>query len=171
MSEHYQQRRYPSPPPPVVAFTLITASWLLDRLFHTSGRLPGSRGLGLALFLLGSAVIGWSIWVFRTVGEGTPDPRNPPKRLVEVGPYRFVRHPGYGGGLLVLAGVAFLRRSPVLLALLPGFTLWLRRHAMKEEEELIGRFGVEYEAYRQRVPGWLPRLLRGRRGGATSPMH
>lgn len=145
-------------PPPLIALALVLGSWLLERSLGVGGRLPRLRLPGLGLVLTGSALIAWSIWILRVAGEGTPDPRNPPKRLVEIGPYQFLRHPGYTGGVLVLAGIALLRRSLILLALLPGFALWLRGHAAKEEEGLIARFGAAYEAYRQRVPAWLPRL-------------
>ena len=53
----------------------------------------GASGLALAV---------WTVRLFRTVGEGTPAPWAPPKRLVVRGPYRHVRNPMITSVLLML---------------------------------------------------------------------
>jgi len=45
----------------------------------------------------------------------------------------------------------------VTLALFPVIVLAYVRLARKEERNMIGRFGSEYEAYLQRVPMFFPR--------------
>jgi protein-S-isoprenylcysteine O-methyltransferase Ste14 len=158
MSDQPRQSAAFDPPPPLVGMAFVILSAVIDRIFGTGGRLPRVWGLGLGLLVAGVGLGGWSTWVFRTVGEGTPAPNRPPRYLVDEGPYRFVRHPIYVGMLLVVGGLAVLRRSLSLAAMLPLFALWLRSHAAGEEEVLYERFGIEFERYRQRVPGWLPRL-------------
>ena len=51
------------------------------------------RWLGLAPLAAGLALAGWTVMVFVTIGRGTPAPFDPPKKLVDVGPFRRVRNP------------------------------------------------------------------------------
>lgn len=80
--------------------------------------------------------------------------------LVTDGIYGVVRHPQYTGLFLVTIGM--LIQWPTLLTLLmwPILTFAYYRLAMREEMEVAARFGQAYEAYRQRVPAFLPRLRR-----------
>src|SRR5437764_751364 len=54
-------------------------------------------------------------WVFATTGRGTPGTWDPPRRVVAVGPYRWVRNPIYVSALLIVLGEAGLFRSVELL--------------------------------------------------------
>ena len=79
--------------------------------------------------------------------------------LVVSGPYGRVRNPMYVATAVVIAGEGLLLSQPVLLvgaAVYVGVLATLVR--MVEEPKLRERFGPEYEAYRRRVPGWLPRV-------------
>src|SRR5690348_14983087 len=55
---------------------------------------------GEVLFVLGGAVAAWCIGAFVVRGRGTPALFDPPRRLVAVGPYVYVRNPMYIGGAL-----------------------------------------------------------------------
>jgi protein-S-isoprenylcysteine O-methyltransferase Ste14 len=72
------------------------------------------------------------------------------------GLYAHVRHPRYGGMFSAVLGAALLAGTPslwiVLLAWLPFALVVIRL----EEKELTVRFGPAYEAYRKRVPAFLP---------------
>lgn len=69
-------------------------------------------------------------------------------RVVQIGMYRFIRHPGYLGGLLALAGALFaFFRWPLALALcLPALIAILYRIAVEETalREAVGERYVEY---------------------------
>lgn len=71
-------------------------------------------------------------------------------RLVASGAYRWVRHPIYGGIVLLLVGAALLRSS--LVALIVGIVgaafFWMK--ARFEEERLVERY-AGYAAYRAHV--------------------
>jgi protein-S-isoprenylcysteine O-methyltransferase Ste14 len=72
------------------------------------------------------------------------------------GLYAHVRHPRYGGMFAALVGAALLsgtRLVWIVLAVWFPFALLVIR---LEEKELVARFGASYEAYRKRVPGFLP---------------
>jgi protein-S-isoprenylcysteine O-methyltransferase Ste14 len=106
------------------------------------------RVLGIPILLAGVAV---SVWAGRTLGSSfTAYPRPRPEGvLVEDGPYRFVRHPVYGAGLLVLLGYGLLT-SVVATAAVPAIAvLWWLKSSV-EERHLAVRF-PEYADYRRRV--------------------
>jgi protein-S-isoprenylcysteine O-methyltransferase Ste14 len=76
-------------------------------------------------------------------------------RLLQTGPYALVRHPMYGGGLVLALGWALWTRS--WLALGYGFILFvfLDLKSRREERWLIERF-PEYADYRRRVRKLVP---------------
>ena len=70
----------------------------------------------VVVIALGAGVYFWCLSLFATVGRGTPGPWDAPRRVVVVGPYRWVRNPIYVAALLVVVGEAWLFLSlPVLL--------------------------------------------------------
>ncbi len=108
-------------------------------------------GIGAALYL-------WCLWLFATVGSGTPGPWDAPRRVVAVGPYRWVRNPIYLAALTVVLGEALLFMSPPLLAYAGAMAITVHLFVIGcEEPTLQRRFGATYAAYRQGVPRWLPR--------------
>jgi protein-S-isoprenylcysteine O-methyltransferase Ste14 len=98
------------------------------------------------------------VWAFATAGRGTPGLWDPPRRVVAVGPYRWVRNPIYLAALLIVCGEAWLFVSADLLiyaaVLATGFHLLVTCY---EEPKLRARFGEQYETYRRTVRRWIPR--------------
>lgn len=80
-------------------------------------------------------------------------------RLVETGLYRFIRHPGYFGQLLVFLGIGLALANWIsLLGLtLPIGVAFLNRIRV-EERALQERFGGAYETYRRRSWRLIPWL-------------
>jgi protein-S-isoprenylcysteine O-methyltransferase Ste14 len=116
------------------------------------------RLLGMALTLAGGVVLLHAFARFVAEGAGTPAPVAPTDRLVVGGAYRYVRNPMYVAVVSTILGQALLLWRPVLLAyaalvwaLCAAFVRWY------EEPTLRRRYGDDYEAYRARVPAWLPR--------------
>jgi len=97
--------------------------------------------------------------LFTKYGEGTPAPWDPPRKLVIIGPYRYVRNPMITGVLLVLLAEALLFGSWLIagwmLLFLLGNVIYF---PFVEEKGLEKRFGDEYLKYKARVPRWIPRL-------------
>ena len=81
-------------------------------------------------------------------------------RIAVSGPYARVRHPQYGGFLLIMIG--FLVQWPTLatLAMFPVLVLVYRRLAVGEEREVREQFGAEWDAYAARTPRFLPHFGR-----------
>jgi len=112
----------------------------------------------VAVIAIGVGLYLWCLWVFAVVGRGTPGPWDPPRRLVAVGPYRWVRNPIYLAALLIVLGEAWLFGSAALLLyaglVAVGFHLLVIAY---EEPTLRAQFGEHYEAYRRTVSRWIPR--------------
>src|SRR5512134_1934522 len=76
------------------------------------------RYLAFLFWPLGALMMLWCFWAFTFKGRGTPAPIDPPRELVVVGLYRYVRNPMYVAGILILLG--WLVWSPSLpMVLMP----------------------------------------------------
>ncbi len=69
---------------------------------------------GILIMWVGAFVLFWCIRDFYVSGRGTLAPWDPPKKLVVVGLYRFVRNPMYVGVLMLVLGWSIYYCSPVL---------------------------------------------------------
>ena len=78
-------------------------------------------------------------------------------RLATTGPYAWVRHPQYGGFLLIMIG--FLLQWPTIptLVMFPILVVVYTRLARAEEREVAAHFTDAWHAYAQRTPRFVPR--------------
>jgi protein-S-isoprenylcysteine O-methyltransferase Ste14 len=114
------------------------------------------------------AVIGLSaVQEFVTRGSGTPLPFDPPQRLVTTGLYAYVRNPMQLSAVLLLAllgvvlGNLWVSAAGVMAHLYSvGLAGW------DEDDDLIARFGDDWNQYRDAVPRWRPRFRPWHRGDA-----
>ena len=114
--------------------------------------------LGGLISTLGYILAVWCVMLFITEGRGTPLPFAHPKRLVKIGPYRFVRNPMVLGTVLVLLGSAALLGSYGLLFYTFSIFLIMHFFILVEERSLVKRFGHDYAVYKQKTPRWWPRF-------------
>jgi protein-S-isoprenylcysteine O-methyltransferase Ste14 len=115
---------------------------------QVTGMIAGSLGALLAL---------WCIATFIFIGRGTPAPFDPPRLLVDAGPYRFVRNPMYIGAGLALGGAALFYRSWALLGYAVAFAFITHLFVVVyEEHALRSTFGDAYVRYCDRVHRWWP---------------
>lgn len=83
------------------------------------------------------------------------------------GPYRWLRHPGYLGSLLVLNGIALASGNWITLLASLIATLAAYTHRIKVEDEmLVAALGESYAQYRREVRALIPSL---RTGGLAKP--
>lgn len=83
--------------------------------------------------------------------------------LALTGVYRYLRHPQYGGFIMIIIG--FLLQWPTLVTLVMAPILIFRyiKLARQEEKEMNSQFGIAYENYKKIVPGFFPSLRSFRR--------
>ncbi len=89
-------------------------------------------------------------------GGGGPGLDVPPNRILDTGPYGYVRNPMYLGHLIFMLGLAITFQSWLALALLAFHIFWFNERAKEDETHLEGIFGVDYVAYKARVKRWIP---------------
>jgi protein-S-isoprenylcysteine O-methyltransferase Ste14 len=134
--------------------------WLLPPLLGFRADTEAWRWIAAVPSVCGFAVALRCVWDFGRTGHGTPAPIAPPRRLVAVGFYRYVRNPMYVGffvgwiGLWIVFGRASWIAIAAACAVVLGVDLFIRFY---EEPTLRGKFGTEYEEYCRNVRRWLPR--------------
>jgi protein-S-isoprenylcysteine O-methyltransferase Ste14 len=102
----------------------------------------------------------WSVRTFYTKGgDGTPGPWRPVSNLIISGPYRYVRNPMILGVVnLLLFETALFSSISFLLWVIVFFVGNIIYFIFFEEKELIKRFGVDYEEYKNEVPMLFPKF-------------
>lgn len=118
---------------------------------------------GLAISPWGIILLVWGYLQYRLVGAyrkrlggGGPGLEVPPDRILDTGPYRYVRNPMYLGHLIFLLGLAVTFESWAALALFAFHVFWFHRRVLEDEMRLEHIFGAGYVAYKARVRRWIP---------------
>jgi protein-S-isoprenylcysteine O-methyltransferase len=137
-----------------LAFTL---AYRLPQLAF--GPRPACEIAGIALFAAGIALRWYAIAVlgrFFTVNVAIARDH----RLVEAGPYRYVRHPSYTGSLLAFLGlgVCYCNWASLAAQMVPILAVFLRRIHV-EEAALIAAFGDRYRDYMRRTKRLVPAII------------
>jgi protein-S-isoprenylcysteine O-methyltransferase Ste14 len=111
---------------------------------------------GLAMFLLGLAL---TVWAYHTLGRffSLEVQVQREHKVVNIGPYRLLRHPGYAGVLFAFIGLGLAVQSWVsVLILLLATTMALAYRAQIEEDFLITELGDEYIQYMTKTKRLVP---------------
>jgi protein-S-isoprenylcysteine O-methyltransferase Ste14 len=118
-----------------------------------------ARVAGAALLAAGALVLVSAFVRFVVEGVGTPAPVAPTEQLVVGGLYRYVRNPMYLAVAATIVGQALLLGQPILLAWAAVFLAVTATFVhVYEEPALRQRYGAQYEAYCEAVPGWWPNV-------------
>ncbi|NIS81861.1 MAG: isoprenylcysteine carboxylmethyltransferase family protein [Anaerolineales bacterium] len=115
-------------------------------------------GQAIALLLLGMGLLQTDVWHFLGLRQLLSGDSDSPPKLVVRGLYRWVRHPLYTAGLVLIWLSPVLTTN--LLALNLGFTAYIYIGSLFEEKRLIYEFGEAYLTYQKRVPRLIPRPWR-----------
>jgi len=143
----------------------LLSGWLGGGLTHNQGHLwadlIGWNGdphvtpfhiASYAFIVVGFSLISaaWRV-LYRAQQDGT---------LATTGPYARVRHPQYGGFILIMIG--FLLQWPTIATLVMfPILLWVyRRLAIREERDVAAEFGEVWAGYAERTPRFVPRRTR-----------
>ncbi|MFZ1154009.1 MAG: isoprenylcysteine carboxylmethyltransferase family protein [Solirubrobacteraceae bacterium] len=144
----------------VVLSSLVLAAVLAE---HQVAPLPGSPwwpvAVGLTLWWSGVA---FRLWSVRTLGHffKMAVVVQDDHRVIDSGPYRWLRHPSYTGALLTNTGIGFALgdlASVAVMLFLPLIAFLIRIRV--EERLLLRELGEEYAAYSQRTARLVPGLF------------
>ncbi|MCB4820141.1 methyltransferase family protein [Roseicella aerolata] len=139
----------------LLALGLLWFAWL-----HAMGADAAARGfaglpfalhaLGALLLLAGHALIAWTFAANSFASPALRLQRDRGHRVIDTGPYAYVRHPMYAGALPLFLGIPLFLGSPLGLLAVPVFVGLLALRTRWEEQAL--RQGLPgYAAYAQRV--------------------
>jgi protein-S-isoprenylcysteine O-methyltransferase Ste14 len=150
--------------PFAVATVLFPVAAVLEARARTGSLEPdGIFALGLGLTIAGQAFRRWAIvtlgrYFTLTVQTQADQP------VIRTGPYRFVRHPSYTGGLVYFAGAGLMLHAYVATACgCATFLVLFWQRIRVEEAALVETIGEPYRAFQREVPALVPRL------GPSSP--
>jgi protein-S-isoprenylcysteine O-methyltransferase Ste14 len=143
-------------PPPLIYLGPLVAGLLLNRRLQVPFL---SRGVARVLgWLLVGGGMALATWFVRTIhgADTTLRTDKPVSILVQEGPFRYSRNPGYLSLAMIYAGIATLRNALWAILLLPLALFVIQREVIEREERYLERtFGEEYLDYKTRVRRWV----------------
>lgn len=138
----------------ILVFTYNKFSWHLNFLLILLPIIFGSLLIIFGIYLL---VI--TNKLFHTIGKGTLAPWNPPKKLVVIGPYKYIRNPMIGAVIIILLGETLISGSVILFSwFVIFFIINIIYFKYSEEPVLVKRFGGDYKKYKETVPMFTPKF-------------
>jgi protein-S-isoprenylcysteine O-methyltransferase Ste14 len=142
----------------VAMISAMATANFVPTMMPASSRLP-CFWIGIALLLAGSLL---RRFCFRVLGSSfTGDVRaSADQRVVDRGPYRWLRHPSYTGGLLMFGGIGLTLANwlSLVLAVAATLAIYLYR-ASVEEQALLAAIGEPYARFMATRKRFIPFLL------------
>ncbi len=114
--------------------------------------------VGILFIILGVLLRVYSVW---TLGKSftLTAQVNSEQKIVQTGPYKYLRHPAYSGSILTLIGIALAFRSfigvlgtLIIIAIIYGYRIFI------EEKLLENNFGTSYEEYKKNTSRIIPHI-------------
>jgi protein-S-isoprenylcysteine O-methyltransferase Ste14 len=142
----------------LISLILLGLLWLLDRLFGHVAILNHPKPFRIMGIVLIGIWICWHSWAIKTIREWWNR-----SRLCTSGPFRFVRHPMYAGGIFLAdVGVVLILNSWIIL-LWPILVYPIWSFLVRKEEKLMESvFGEAYRTYASHTGRFLPRFFKKR---------
>ena len=144
------------------AIGLVVAALVAIRAPHFAPGLSISDGawwpfvVGLAIYWAGVGLRWWGVMTLGSYFKLTVVVEADHK-VVDCGPYRVIRHPGYSGAILIFLGLGLVLDNWVsvaaaMLVPIPG----MLRRIHVEEAELTSAIGEPYRSYSRRTSRLIP---------------
>jgi protein-S-isoprenylcysteine O-methyltransferase Ste14 len=146
----------------ITLFRNISFATAIATTFFPIMSIPGSRSAHLlagAIFILTGTII--RTWAILTLGQYFTSvvSTQPDQKLITSGPYKFIRHPGYSGGLLFYIGIGTATGSiPGLAVIIALLFYGIDQRIKVEEPVMISLLGEEYIEYMKRTGKLIPFL-------------
>jgi protein-S-isoprenylcysteine O-methyltransferase Ste14 len=140
--------------------------WPTTWLWIALGRAPlndfAGRVVGVVLVAAGATLSASSVFLMGRAWRIGIDPENRTE-LAHEGPYRWIRHPIYGGFLVMLVGEMLVVPRPAIVIAALLTAAGVVTQALREERHLHRTFGERYARYVAATGRFLPRVGRMRR--------
>ena len=139
----------------VIMLPLMVANWVLAGLdvgrFHWSDTVPFAlQVVALVTFAASFGFVFWAMWANPFFSPVVRIQAEREHRLITAGPYRYVRHPGYAGGLVAaVSGTLALGSWWAMVTVMAYLVMFARRIQLEDgflKENLDG-----YVQYAERV--------------------
>ena len=140
----------------VAAYGLALVAMVFSRVLPSVALSMAAAWAGVAVGILGFAL---RIWAMRVLGRFYTRTLiiAPDQPVVREGPYRFVRHPGYLGSMLIWVGAAASSGNLLSLAAVSALlAVAYTYRIVMEERMLIDALGKPYVEYRRHSWRLLP---------------
>ena len=127
-------------------------------LVRTTRRQRLPRAVGPIGVAIEGAGLGLRAWSMRTLGRSYSRTLRVERAqdIVDRGPYRFVRHPGYAGSLMIWTGFALTSRSAPVVEVVGGLLGYAYHRRVNAEEALLRRDLPGYVDYSRRTKRLIP---------------
>lgn len=135
---------------------LLNPDWLIWSAMAVP---PWIRWSGAVPLLFGAA---WMIWALHRLGENLTVSIDTKEdhALITTGPYRWVRHPLYTGGMIESIGLCLMMANWFVAIAAGLFWSLMAVRTPMEERQLIETFGDAYLHYMERVGRFVPKIGR-----------
>lgn len=140
----------------VLAYAVASDLPLLRRWLPGPALPPAVAPAGLLMQAAGLALRAWSMRALGGSYTRTLRVEDGHQAVVDSGPYRWVRHPGYLGSLLTWVGFACTSSSAPVLALIAGLLGGVYRRRIVAEEQLLRCDLFGYTTYSERTKKLIP---------------
>lgn len=140
----------------LISLAILGLLWLLDRILRNVEMFSQPRLVRMIGLILIAIWICWHFWCMRTIRLWWRH-----DQLCTTGPYRFVRHPIYAGGIFLGSlGTSLMFNSWIVL-LLPVLMYAVYSILVRKEETMMTAvFGEEYERYASHTGRLFPRFFK-----------
>jgi len=131
----------------------------LTMVFLGVAALPISLAGGVVALAVMVSGVGIRVWAAITLGAyyTTTLMMSEGQKVITSGPYRFVRHPGYLGEIMIWTGFAVASNNLVLFFLLPVMFVAVYLYRISAEERmLVKELGDDYASYQRRTRRLIP---------------
>jgi len=140
----------------VLAYAVASDLPLLRRWLPGPALPPAVAPAGLLMQAAGLALRAWSMRALGGSYTRTLRVEDGQQTVVDSGPYRWGRHPGYLGSLLTWVGFACTSSSAPVLALIAGLLGGVYRRRIVAEEQLLRCDLFGYTTYSERTKKLIP---------------
>jgi protein-S-isoprenylcysteine O-methyltransferase Ste14 len=142
-----------------IPLAVVIVAILIFAPVHWDALTFGSTGLAVigAVILIASTV--FTIWSRLVLGSmwSAHAVARVNHELRTSGPYAVTRHPIYTGLIGMVLGTALVSGNGEWVLILIAVVVVLVARAAREERVMVSTFPQRYQAYRKRVPGFVPR--------------